>query len=144
MIAMETATYLGPATAREIDGRRVLVDLRGETFWARLATPFVPAGGDEVLVARLEADAYVLGILSDGPVTLRAPEVRVETGKFELAARRIVERAADVYRWVSDLLHTKSRRSRTVVEEDYQVRAGTADLRARGDVNVDGRSINLG
>jgi hypothetical protein len=33
---------------------------------------------------------------------------------------------------------------RTAVEEDYQLRAGTATVKAREDVNVDGKSINLG
>lgn len=152
MIAMETATYLGPATAMEIEKKRVRVRLADEEVWARIAMPFRPDSGDELLVVRLEGgELYAIGILEGAPrlesdrcITIRAPEVRVEAGKFDVTARRIVEKARDVYRWVSDLFQVKARRMRAVVEEDYHLRAGTANVKATADVNIDGKSINLG
>jgi len=152
MIAMDTATYLGPATALEVSGLRARVSVGDDETWARMATSFRPAAGDEVLVVRLDGgETYVIGILSgdariesDRAITLRAPAVRIEAGAFEVGARRIIEKAHDVYRWVQDLFQVKARRMRSVVEADFHLRAGTANVKATGDVNIDGESINLG
>lgn len=157
MLTMETATYLGPATVTEVEDRRVRVSLPGaEPAWARLAlaSPYHPVPGDELLVVRLDGEElYAIGVLegrgevrleSERAITLRAPEVRVEAGKFELSTQRIIERARDVYRWVAGLFQVKAERMRTVVETDYHLKAETINEKAKGDVNIDGQSINLG
>lgn len=154
MLTLDTATYLGPARAIEIRGRHVRVEFPdGESAEARLAMPYVPAAGDELLVLRLHGDdLYAVGILEGrgelhfeaSHITLESPHVEVRAGKFEIAARRILERARDVYRWVSDLLRVEAHRMHTATEKEFRLHAGDAAIKARADVNIDGRSINLG
>lgn len=149
MWTTEAALYLGPATAAKAEERRVLVAMPdGERTWARLALtiPYRPAEGDELLVVRHDGDAYVIGVLEGraGTLLLEAPHVHIKTGKLEITTNRIVEKARDVYRWISGILHVKAGRMRASVAEDYHLRAGTATVQAREDVNVDGKSINLG
>ena len=166
MLTMETATYLGPARVTEVEDRRVRVGFPDEeTAWARLALaiPYHPVVGDELLVVRLDGEQlYAIGVLEgrgettlrvpgnlnleapNGAINLTAPHVHVRAGKFELSAQRIIEKAHDVYRWISGLFQVKSARMRTVVETDYHLKAGTIHEKATGDVNIDGESINLG
>lgn len=156
MWTTETTLYLGPASATKVEERRVLVAMPdGEKTWARLALtiPYRPAEGDELLVIRHEEGAYVIGVLdgrgettlrAPGTLTLEAPHVHIKAGKFEVTTQRIVEKARDVYRWISGIFQVKAGRMRTAVQEDYHLRAGTATVQAREDVNVDGKSINLG
>ncbi len=156
MISMETATYLGPARVLRVDDSALTVSLGGRPHPAKsaLAFPYRAVVGDTLLVLRLDGEElYAIGVLdgrgetafeSKGTITLRAPRVRIEAGKLEITAERILEKARDVYRWVSEFLHVKSRHMRTAVEKDYQLRAGTATVRAVEDVHIDGRSINLG
>jgi hypothetical protein len=45
-----------------------------------------------------------------GKIVLRAPEVVCESGKLEINAGRVIERAKDVYREVEGLLQTRAGR----------------------------------
>ena len=145
MIAMDTSTYLGPATAMEVDAKRVRVTLADEEIWARIAMPHRPSPGDELLVVRQEGgELYAIGILEGHGLHFEAESITLRAGKLDITANRIIEKARDVYRWVSDLFQVKARRMREVVETDYHLRAGTANVKATGDVNIDGKSINLG
>jgi len=156
MWTTETALYVGPASATKVEERRILVKMPdGEKAWARMAMtlPYRPVEGDDLLVVHHEGDAYVIGVIegrgettlrAPGTLILEAPHVHIKAGKFEVTTNRIVEKARDVYRWISGIFQVKAGRMRTSVEEDYHLRAGTTTLKARGDVNVDGQSINLG
>lgn len=168
MWRMETATYLGPAKVTRVEGRprhvRVAVG-EEEPVWARLALagPYRPAPGDELLVVRLDGDPlYAIGVLEgkgpttiqvpgdlnleapNGSINLSAPHVHVRADKLEFTTQRIIEKARDVYRWISGLLQIQSARMRTVVETDYHLKADYIHEKAKADVNIDGRSINLG
>lgn len=159
-----TDMYLGPAKVLEIAGaERVRLELPGGPAWARLAlaVPFRPSVGDEVLAITHDFEAvYVVGVLSAGSRTtlrvegdlaiearkieLRAPEVGVRAGKFDVLAHRMVEKVRDLYTWVSELFQIRSRRFRAVSESTMHLKAYRAYLKADTDVNVDGKSINLG
>jgi hypothetical protein len=155
--------FLGPAMAREVDARRVRVELEGEEVWARLAMPWAPATGDEVLVTGREGNYYVIGLIeSSGPAVVSVPgdlELRSEQGsvrigaargielrssRLDLIAHTLVERVTDAYRWVKGLFHVQADRMRSVaVQESYQ-KAGRAFLIADEHVKVQGRQIHLG
>lgn len=161
-----TETVLGPAIVTRTEGRPDHVRVKregGEFVWARmaLAVLYQPAVGDEVLVVGSER-AYVIGVLRgagdlkleapDGfidivagrGVRIAAPEVSLRAGKLEIIAQRIVEKARDAYVWIAELFQLKSRRVRASAESTLDLRAQTAYVKAKGDMNIDGRSINLG
>ena len=68
-----------------------------------------------------------------------------QTGQsIEITARRVLEKANEVYAWVSDLFQVKSRRIRAVAESTCHLKAREVSLRAEADMNIDGESVNLG
>lgn len=161
-----TETTLGPATVVRTEGRPDHVRVKredGAFVWARLAlaVPYRPAVGDEVLVVGSER-IYVIGLLRgagdlkleapDGfidvvagrGVRIVAPEVSLRAGRLEIVAQRILEKARDAYLWIAELFQLKSRRMRASAESTLDMRAETAYVRAKRDMNIDGRSINLG
>ena len=174
MIGTETALGPATVTETEGRPDYVRVEREeGESVWARLAlaVPYQPVVGDEVLVAGAEPErTYVIGLLrGTGKTTLRvsgdlaleapngsidlsaargvrvgAPEISLRAGKLEFIAQRILEKARDAYVWISELFQLKSRRMRAVAETTLDLRADTAYVKAKGEVNIDGRSIHLG
>jgi hypothetical protein len=77
-------------------------------------------------------------------LTLGAPEVAVRAGKWELAAERVLERAADVYREVDGLLQTRAGRARTLVKGLYQLFGNRVSVRSEEDASIDGKRVLLG
>ncbi|MGH2628224.1 MAG: DUF3540 domain-containing protein [Anaerolineales bacterium] len=166
MLTMDAASYLGPALVKRVGETEVQVALPDEDLLpVRMAMtlPYRPVAGDQLLVVRLNGDQlYAIGVLEghgvtslrvqgdlhleapNGAIRLSARHVLVTAGKLEFVARRIIEKAHDVYRWISGLLQLKSNRMRTVVESDYHLKAGGINVKAVSDVNIDGQSINLG
>ena len=76
-------------------------------------------------------------------------EGTLESAKFvanrlETVARRIVEKAKDVYRQVENLNQVKAGRMRTLVDGAYRVKAGRTALKSDGDTKIDGKKIYLG
>lgn len=151
---IETAIQPGPATVTAAEGRKDHVQIvrpDGTRGWARLAlaVPYVPKEGDEVLVF----GGYVIGVLrASGPtewkfaeaLRIESSEVTIRAGRIELAARKLVQKARDAFHWVSELLHFRTRRTEISAEASCDVRAGRAEIRAEGDVDIDGKTINLG
>jgi hypothetical protein len=81
---------------------------------------------------------------SEAQVELRAPHIGIHAGKLDLVATRIVQRAKDVYQWVSGLLQTKGKRVRIVVESTYHLRARRTYVKGTNEMNIDGDTINIG
>ncbi len=169
---VEQSTYLGPARVLEAAGRRVRLALHESEPWATLALayPYQPVAGDVVLTAG-DGDAYwVIGVLqgtglttfvAPGSIALSAPtgwidlsagqgvrivapDVEVKAGRLRLAARRVVERFGEACRWVRETFQLRAGRTRTVVQEECTLHAGSIAERARGTVAIDGEKINLG
>ncbi len=103
-----------------------------------------PADAELEAPGRLRLHARELELEGGERLTGRAPELRLEAGRLELCARRLLARAEDWYRWVRGTVHDVLCRRRTRVDADDRLRAGRVDIRARGTVDVDGESINLG
>lgn len=162
-MTVKEETTLGPARAQEVDGRRVRVELDGEDVWARLAMPWIPAPGDEVLVTGREGAFYVIGLLeSAGPAVVSVAgdlELRSEAGAVRIRAARdlelrgprihviahsLVQRVTDAYHWVKGLFHVRAERMRAVAERESYHKADRAFLIADQDVKVQGRQIHLG
>lgn len=170
---LETTTYLGPARILEVDGNRIQVSLpEGEEACAlmALASPYAPVAGDVVLTIGHEGNYFVIGVLqgtgkttftvpgdlelraprgtinlvSGKGVGIRAPQFSVKAGKIRILARSIAEKFTSAMRRVTDLLQIRAGRMRTISENQYTVRAGRIVQRAKGDVKIDGKKINLG
>ncbi len=68
----------------------------------------------------------------------------VATERYELSATRIVEKARDAYRDVSDLAQSRLGRVRTVVAGVYSQRARRTVIKSEDDTSIDGRKVLLG
>jgi len=126
----------GGASA-ELEGERLIVrDARGSivvVYDAEAGTAEIVApGGDLVLSA------------PNGKIAMRASEVVCETGRYELRAERIFERARDVYREVEGLVQTRAGRVRILARDVYHLFAKRMHLLAEDDAAVDGKRVLLG
>ncbi|MCJ8315037.1 MAG: DUF3540 domain-containing protein [Saccharospirillaceae bacterium] len=64
--------------------------------------------------------------------------------KIETQADRILEKAKNIYRTIEQLHQTKTKRMRTIVENDFQLKSQSTTIHAKKNVNIDGDKINLG
>jgi hypothetical protein len=64
--------------------------------------------------------------------------------RLETVAKRILEKAVNVYRRVDELHQLRAGRVRTHVEGAHLVQADTSEHRTRGPVRIDGERIELG
>jgi hypothetical protein len=74
----------------------------------------------------------------------RADHVKVVWGRCERVVGRAFDYARHAYARVEVLLHTRAGRIRTETDGAHLIQAGTARIHAKGDVRVQGTSINLG
>lgn len=65
-------------------------------------------------------------------------------GTLEVTANRIRQRARRILTAVQDLFHLAAARVEADVDDDLRLRSGTATMKARGRVKIDGDSIHLG
>ncbi len=73
-----------------------------------------------------------------------ADEIATTVGRWELRARRIVERATDAVRSYQGLLHIGAGRVRTVVRENFAIAAKRTSITSQEDTVVDGKRVLLG
>jgi hypothetical protein len=73
-----------------------------------------------------------------------ADEIATAVGRWELGARRIVERAVDVIRAYEGVLHLTTGRSHTVVREAYDLVAKRTSIASEEDTTIDGKRVLLG
>jgi hypothetical protein len=172
MIALETQSYLGPASVLKAEGKRFQLDVGAHYCWAQsaLAFPYVPAVGDIVLAIGRDDQWYVIGVLSGrGTTTLsvpgdlhvqaprgtiefsaargirmKSPTVKIMAESLELLAKSLFESVTSATRWVQETLQLRVGRLRTRVEHEYDLKAAKIKERADGDVRIDGQKIHLG
>jgi hypothetical protein len=165
-------THLGPAKVVTVEGHRVLVALGEAKAWATLAMPvyYAPAVGDTLLVLGREEVFYAIGVIAGrGRTSLVAPgdlELLAPHGRIDLHARDGIELRTSALRCVADawdavfgtvrqrcseflchvrgVLRWRAQRSETSVEQVHRTRAGSIVQHAEGEVQIDGRKINLG
>lgn len=155
---------------RSVQPDGVLVSLEDADVRARVAVPlYQPAAEDEVLIARQDADCFVIGVLriagtavllAPGPLKVRAsgaldfvsatqarvaaPRVSLEASTLQVVARSMAERFEQARRWVRDCFQLRAGRVRTDVDGACETQAGRIVQRADRDVKIDGESIDLG
>ncbi len=161
---------VGPAVVVETTHDELLLETPTRRAWARLALayPYSPQKGDLVLAIGGD-DLYVIGVLAakgetqldfTGNVCLRAsgtlrleagqgvslaaPTVRIQAGRMEILAHKVVETFFDSVRRVKNTLRVTARRQRVDVEEESSLRANRITEIAREDVVLDGKRIKLG
>ncbi len=166
----DTATYLGPATVEEIVGNRILLRLPDREGWAQLALsfPYEPRAGDVVLVIG-EEDLFVIGVITgrgksdfrvpgdlnleaggsvnisgSRGINLESPEISLTADRLEMTAKTVYERFIRGYRWVKSVFQTRAGRMRTIVDSQYNLRAGSISETAQRNVRIDGKQIHLG
>jgi hypothetical protein len=172
MLVQETTTYIGPARVIEIEAERIRVRIQERGVWASMAMglEYEPEVGDQLLVLGQEEAYYIVGILhgtgtltlsSAGNIHIRAPQgsidlfaregVNVRAARFNLKVKRLeilaqvtIEKCNRAVRWVRDCFQLRAGRMRTVVKEEYQVRADRIAEWAKRDVKIDGNKIHLG
>lgn len=165
--------YLGPAEVRRVGAHELEIRLpSGEARSARLALAFSydPQVGDEVLVIGNEHGHYVIGVLrgrgtsrltfpsdvelraTEGVVRvvggkgieLEAPEVATRAGRVQVFADSLRQRLGSLYQAVSHTLSVRAGSTHTVVADTSYTQAKRATLLTQNEVNINGKSINLG
>src|SRR5712671_4666305 len=164
-------SYLGPARALAVDGRRVLVALPDAKAWATLALAhgYTPVENDVLLVIGQEESFYVIGVLAGrgrttltahGDLELRAPQGRIDllardgialrggvvqviAKAFDSVVDSLKQRCKELFVQVAGTARTKCKRSETAVEETHRTTAGRIVQRAEQDVSIDGDKIHL-
>jgi hypothetical protein len=81
---------------------------------------------------------------SDQVVETVAPRVALRAGRLDIITRQFVQKAENVYHWVSELFQIKTRRFRAVSDESCLVKAKRAHMKSEGDFSIDGKTIHLG
>lgn len=109
-----------------------------------------PDAAVDVKPGRVEVSAPVLEskvaeVRHEGErVEAKATEAQFSWGKAEEIVGRLFTFARDKYERIESLLHTRAGRIRIESQSAYLLQAERANLRAKGDVRIDGETINLG
>lgn len=100
---------------------------------------------DGVGVAARSADVATGDLRFDGGRVISRIEKAVAIyGTLEVTANRIRQRARRLLTAVEDLLHFSAGRLEADVEDDLRLKSGTATMKAKGRVKIDGDTIHLG
>lgn len=164
-------TAIGPATVTIADDHAVQVHLDGlqRHVTMAMAMRYRPRVGDVLLVASTHDACYAIGVLagsgsielaSTGDVTVRAggrvqlhagdsftaeaPQMKLEAGRLELAARDLLATAQSFMQRIAGLLHLSAGRRHTQVEGSSVEQARQVVIKAQETVTVDGSTIHLG
>jgi hypothetical protein len=64
--------------------------------------------------------------------------------RLNVLATTLVERVGSLFTWVTGLIQSRSRRSRTIVEEGWLVRAGRGHVKTTDNIHIAGKTVHLG
>ena len=132
--------------------------------------PYRPAAGDVLLVLGQPDAHYAVGVLSgarprslafagdadihavrgrltlssDDAIELRAPRVTIRAGVLRRIAGTVVEKAADLRRWVRGTLALRAGRSRRLIDGHDETRCENSTTLAKDTVKIDGDQLHLG
>ena len=166
--------YLGPGEVVEAHPDNVRVrlpssDLEVEARMA-LAIPYEPKRGDVLLVIGRDRDYYVIGVLAgsgrtllsfqgdvhleavggelalsgDRGVTVRGPEVSVESERVSMFGDALVQKFASVLQRVTSGFRTHAGEVQTLVDGPSITQANSAAIQTEKSVVINGREIHLG
>lgn len=105
----------------------------------RLLFEYDPATGRAVVHVAGE-----LELAAGRKITLRSPEIHLIAGKFEQTVGRLFLWAQSAYERIEGLWHARAGRVRTEAESSYLLQTKRANLVSKGDLRLQGESINLG
>lgn len=77
-------------------------------------------------------------------IVTRTATLAITAERYELSATRLVEKARDAFRDVTDLAQSRMGRVRTIVAGAYTQRAQRTVIVSKDDTSIDGRKIHLG
>lgn len=101
--------------------------------------------GQELKVrGALTLTATTVTLRGQEQLALEAPQVEVSAGRYEVGAKRLVERADDAYRHVEGLCEVQAGRARTLVENENELVAKRTSITSSDDTVVDGKRVLLG
>jgi len=163
---------LTQAIVLEASDRGVRAFAEDRVIDARMALgyDYRPAAGDVLLVIGQEDSHFAIGVIrgtgrsvlsfpgdvdvrapqgrmrlfAGKGVSVHAPEVSVRTGKWNLIAETLVEKAAEAYRFVTGLFQLRAGSRHTVIQGQSFEKAERVYVRAEQEVSVDGKTIQLG
>ena len=90
---------------------------------------------------RIEADRLLQTVRD---LVTEAERVSTSTGRWDLRAQRITERARDVFRDVESLLQTRAGTIRSIARAGMSLFANRTSIRSKKDTAVDGERVLLG
>jgi hypothetical protein len=151
-------------------GLKVLAEDRVVTAAMALGYVYRPQPGDLLLLIGQESRWFVIGVIHGtgsslltfpGDVDVQAPagrlrlfaakgvavhspEVSVKTGSWTVLADTLVEKVADAYRFVKGLFQLRAGSRHETIEGRSFEKADRVYVRAENEVNVDGKTIQLG
>lgn len=171
--AAAAAEYLGPGRVVGVKPHEVEVEIRGGervTAVMALAYPYAPEVSDVLLVIGRGGEHYVIGVIhgqgratlafsggvevraqggpltlsSDTGVTIRGPEMEVETGKLRMIAGSVAQKFTSLYQRVRDSLNVHAGQSHTIVEDRSFLTAKNASIVTEETMSINGNEIHLG
>jgi hypothetical protein len=90
------------------------------------------------------AAAKSLRLQSGQAIDLTAPRATFRLDRLNVLVQTLVQRLSNSFTWAAGLVQSKSRRSRTVADEGWFVRAGRAHVKTKDNVHINGKTIHLG
>lgn len=77
-------------------------------------------------------------------IATKASTIALTAERYELSATKLVEKARDAFRDVTDLAQSRLGRVRTIVAGAYSQKAQRTVIKSTDDTSIDGRKIHLG
>ncbi len=97
-----------------------------------------PNGGIEL------ESAKDLVLQSGKRVSIEGPDVDLRAGRLQIFSHRIIQKAREVYHWVSDLFQVKSGRARMRCDSTFHLKAHRTYLKGESEIALDGKKVYLG
>jgi phage baseplate assembly protein gpV len=105
----------------------------------------VDVRSERVSVAAKQSEARVDEVTTVArAIATRTSTLAITAERYELSATKLVEKARDAFRDVTDLAQSRIGRVRTIVAGAYSQRAQRTVIVSKDDTSIDGRKIHLG
>jgi hypothetical protein len=88
--------------------------------------------------------AQGIHLRAEDSIDLSAPLGTLRFARLNVLVSTMVQRLERWLVWASGLIQTRSRRTRTIAEEGWLVRAGRAHVKTTENVHINGKTIHLG
>lgn len=147
-VRVEAGLDVEIAAARDVverAGRRV--DLAAGDEQTRIQ---IDAGSASIEASRLEVAAEVSRVTAGEvevvarSIATTAERILTRAVRCEVEASRLIEKARDAFRDVSDLFQVRIGRAKTIVSGTYSVHTRRTVMVSKDDTSIDGRKVLLG